>query len=403
MKDVDQRGASRPEDLGFGEEAALLKRTARRLFERRVPTDALHRMVASTIDPIRACVWDRALWDEVVELGWTAVGVPEEREGFGMPLSAVVGLVEEVGRACLPSPLVATACATYVLRACEAAAAGELLERIAAGAAASLALCDRRGSWASGDTEVEARVEGDRVTLRGRAYFVQDAQKAEVLVVKARAPEGVGLFVVDVDAAGVRVHPDAILDLTRDQAQVEFDGVELSLESCVAAAAGEGARALRAAEPAILVLIAADMVGAAEWQLQTTAEYARTRVQFDRPLGFFQAVKHPLVDMMTMIDEARSLVYDAAWAFDNAPAEAEACARAAKSSASDAASYCSGRSVQLHGGIGFTWESFVHLYFKRQKHNEALFGDGVYQRERLAELWIGPIGGDVDPSRSAAP
>ena len=128
------------------------------------------------------------------------------------------------------------------------------------------------------------------------------------------------------------------------------------------------------------------MCGAGEWQLQTTAAYAQVRRQFDRPLGFFQAVKHPLVNAMLVIDQARSLVYTAACAIDSEPDEAERFARMAKSSAADMAAFCSGRSVQLHGGIGFTWECDVHLYFKRQLHNQMLFGDAVYQRAKLAAL-----------------
>ncbi|MCA9716305.1 MAG: acyl-CoA dehydrogenase family protein [Myxococcales bacterium] len=387
-----------PDDFGFEDDAALLKRTARRLLETRASTDALHRLVAGRVDATRECLWDQALWAELVALGWTAIAVPESADGFGMGLPAICGLIEEVGRAALPSPLVATLCATYVLRACDSPAAEALLRRVAEGAAVSLAGTDARGSWEHEDTDVTATSSGGagsngQVTLDGVACYVQDAQKAEVFLVKARAPAGVGLYVVDARAPGVTVHPDAILDLTRDQARVELRGVTLPADASVAAAPPDGPRALRAAEPAMLAILAADMVGAAEWQLQTTAEYARTRVQFDRPLGFFQAVKHPLVDMMMKIDEARSLVYDAACSFEHEPAHAELRARMAKSSASDAAAYCSSRSVQLHGGIGFTWECFVHLYFKRQKHNEVLLGDGAYQRAKLADALIGPIGG----------
>jgi len=136
----------------------------------------------------------------------------------------------------------------------------------------------------------------------------------------------------------------------------------------------------------MLTIVAADMTGAAEWQLGTTTEYAKVRRQFDRPLGFFQAVKHPIVNMMIAIDEARSLVYNAACAIDVEPQAAERYARMAKSAASDAAAFCSSRSVQLHGGIGFTWECDVQIYFKRQKHSQMLLGDGIYQREKLAAL-----------------
>lgn len=382
-----------PDDFGFDEEAQILKETARRLLRDHLPPDALHRLVAASCDSARAtaCVWDEALWRQIVALGWTAVAVPEAAGGFGMKLAAIAGLVEEVGRAAVPSPLVATLCATYVLAACETEAAAALLRRIAEGAAVSLAITDRRGSWEVEDGDVVAS-GADAAVLNGTAWFVQDAGKADVFLVKARTPTGVGFYIVDADAPGVTVVADAILDLTRDQAHVELRDVAADR---IAAEPGQAAEVWRAAEPAILVVLAADMVGAAEWQLQTTVEYARTRVQFERPIGFFQAVKHPLVDMMVQIDEARSLVHDAACAYDHEPAMAETCARMAKSAASDAASYCSGRSVQLHGGIGFTWECNVHIYFKRQKHNEALYGDGAYQRAKLADVLIGPIGGET--------
>jgi alkylation response protein AidB-like acyl-CoA dehydrogenase len=379
---------TRPHDFGFDEAAQILKDTARRLLQDHCAPEALHRLVAAGSEPERAseCVWDEALWRRMLDLGWTAVAVPERAGGFGMGLVAIAGLVEELGRAAVPSPLVATLCATYVAAACDTDAARQLLVRIAAGFSVSLATTDRRGSWAAEDTDVVVDETG---ALNGTAWFVQDARKVAGLIVKARSPRGVGLYLVDVDAAGVAIVPDAILDLTRDQAHVELRDVR---DAQVLASPGDGLRALVAAEPALLTIVAADMVGAAEWQLQTTAEYARTRVQFERPIGFFQAVKHPLVDMMVQIDAARSLVYDAACAFDHEPEAAEVCARMAKAAASDAASYCSGRSVQLHGGIGFTWECFIHLWFKRQKHNEALYGDGAYQRARLADELLGRIG-----------
>jgi alkylation response protein AidB-like acyl-CoA dehydrogenase len=130
------------------------------------------------------------------------------------------------------------------------------------------------------------------------------------------------------------------------------------------------------------------MVGAAEWQLQTTVEYAQQRKQFDRPLGFFQAVKHQLVNVMIAIDESKSLLYSAACALDHEPARARELAHMAKASASETAGFASGRSVQCHGGIGFTWECFVQLYFKRQEHSRRLWGDAAWHRARLAELLI---------------
>jgi alkylation response protein AidB-like acyl-CoA dehydrogenase len=172
-----------------------------------------------------------------------------------------------------------------------------------------------------------------------------------------------------------------------------------------------GSETLDRAWPAILTTVAADLCGSSEWQLQTTVEYAKTRKQFDRPIGFFQAVKHPLTNAMIAIDRARSLVYHAACCIDSMLESGEASdldvrtdaqfeqalqnSRMAKSAASDAGRFMSGRSVQLHGGIGFTWECDVHLYFKRSMHNQMLYGDATHQRRALADLLIGEVSADA--------
>lgn len=369
---------TRPHDFGFDEEAALLRDAACRLFTNSCPPDALHRLVAAHTG-VYDIAWDRALWRQMIDLGWTAVAVPTAAGGFGMNLAAIAGLAEQCGRFAVPSPLISTLCATHVLAACTTDAARAQLRRIVDGAAATLAVTDRRGSWHPEHTDVTCTGDG----LTGTAWFVQDARKADILLIKARSADGVHLYTIDAAASGVTITPDAIHDLTRDQAHITFKDAAATRIADI--------DAFKIAEPAILVTLTADMVGAAEWQLQTTAEYARTRVQFDRPIGFFQAVKHPLVDMMLQIDRARTLLYDAACAVDHEPATAEVRARMAKSAASDAAAYCSDRSVQLHGGIGFTWECNVHIWLKRQLHNEALFGDGPYQRARLADILISPL------------
>jgi alkylation response protein AidB-like acyl-CoA dehydrogenase len=374
-------------DFGFGPDEQMVRDQARRFLADHVPADKLRAMVArdhleAYETEVQPASWDEELWREMVGLGWTALGVPEAAGGLGMKPIVSVALAEEIGRVALPSPLPATMLATAVLRA---AGATSWLERVAAGEPATLAVTPESGSWQPGDTDVEARSHGGAVVLAGRAAFVQDARKCRLLVVAARGAAGVGLYVVPTDAPGVRVVPDRIVDLTRDQATVVFDDARVA-PAAVAAPEGQGARALEQALPTILALLAADLCGAAEWQLQTTAEYARTRVQFERPIGFFQSVKHPLVNVMLAIDRARSLTYAAACALDEDPTDAPRLARMAKAAASDAGAFASDRSVQLHGGIGFTWESDVHIWFKRQKHSEQLFGNAVYQRARLAEL-----------------
>lgn len=372
---------TQPDDYGFSEEALLLKDSARKFFSSHFPTDKLHRMVAADPNPSRMpeAHWDRELWQQLLELGWTLLAVPESAGGLGLPAVAVAGLVEEAGRAAFPCPLLATLNTTYVLAACGEPGNAALME-IAEGSTATLALTNRHGSWQSAETELSV----DNGKINGTAWFVQDARKVDRFLVCAKKGSGHSLYWVDATASGISLQPDAIVDLTRDQAHIEFYEVEAHEVST------DGISALDQAFPAIWTMLAADVVGAAEWQLQTTTEYAQTRTQFDRPLGFFQGVKHPLVNVMVQIDETKSLVYNAACAIDNEPERAAEFAHMAKASASETAAFASSRSVQFHGGIGYTWECFVQLYFKRQKHSQLLWGDAAWHRAKLADIVLGP-------------
>ena len=375
--------SEQPKNFGFGEDETMLRDSARKFFADNASADKIHAQVAHDPDIHRSieCIWDKDLWQQIVELGWTAVCVPEAAGGVGMPLVAAVAIAEEAGKAAFPSPLISTYCATFALMACGSDAASAALGDIATGKPTSLAVTNEQGSWESADTDVSV-ADGK---LNGTAWFVQDAMKADRFVVSASDGSGIGLYQVEANAEGVTITPDGIIDLTRDQAHVTFDKV-----ACVELApAGEGDKALTSAMPSILTIVSADMVGAGEWLLQTTVEYAKTRVQFDRPLGFFQAVKHPLVNVMLDVDRAKSLTYAAACDIDFGAHDAELTARMAKSQASDMAVFASSRAVQFHGGIGFTWECYVHLFFKRQMHNHVLYGDGKYHRAKLADAVIG--------------
>ncbi|HYC01239.1 MAG TPA: acyl-CoA dehydrogenase family protein [Candidatus Limnocylindrales bacterium] len=387
---------AQPRDFGFGQDEQMVRDQARRFLKDNLPVDKLRALVArdhheayeSATQPV---YWDQKLWASATELGWTGLGVPAEAGGAGMGLVAVAALAEEAGRAALPSPLVSTFCTAEVLKAASAAAgpdgaaAAGALARIASGSAASLAISGDSPAWDVSETAVRAQDRSGGVMLSGTSYFVQDARKAGFFLIAARGDETV-LAVVDADAPGVTIDPDRIVDLTRDQASVVFSNVEVPAQAVVARGAQADA-ALRRAEPALLTIVAADLCGGAEWLLQTTAEYARTRKQFDRPIGFFQAVKHPIVNMMVEIDRARSLVYAAASAIDHEPENGERLARMAKAAASDAAAFVAGRAIQLHGGIGFTWECDVHIWVKRLQHNQFLYGDGSHHRARLAEIF----------------
>lgn len=374
---------TQPKNFGFGEDETMLRDSARKFFADNCSADKIHSQVAHNYDIYRdiESIWDKNLWSQICELGWTAACVPEEAGGIGMPVVAAVALAEEAGKAAFPSPLISTFNATFALRACKSDAATKVLGDIATGTSATLAMTNQKGSWEAQDTDVTV-TDGK---LSGTAWFVQDAKKVERFVVSASTDKGVGLYVVDPSAAGVQIIADGIIDLTRDQAHIVFNNVE----AIEVAAPGTGDKALAEALPAILCIISADIVGSGEWLLQTTTDYASVRVQFDHPLGFFQAVKHPLVNVMLAVDQTKSLVYNAACAIDNEPEQAERLARMAKSSASDMAVFSSSRSVQFHGGIGFTWECFIHIFFKRQMHNHVLYGDAKYQRAKLADMLMG--------------
>jgi alkylation response protein AidB-like acyl-CoA dehydrogenase len=380
-------------DFGFGEDEQLLRDLARRFLDEHMPVERLRALVAADPDAAyhrgERSAWDEGIWKQIGELGWAGLAVPESAGGVGGRMVGIAALVEEIGRHALPSPLVATLCSAFALRAAGTPAADAWLARIADGAAASLAITDARGSWQLEDCGVGARSDGADLVLSGAAHFVQDAFKADLLVVSARGESGLVLCVVPADGAGVALGQDHIHDLTRDQATARFDGARVPRENIVSE---EGAAALRRAWPALLVAVSADLCGTSEWQLQATVEYAKQRKQFERQIGFFQAVKHPLVNAMIEIDRARSLLYHAACCIDTGSEDAEVAARMAKSAASDAGAFISDRSVQLHGGIGFTWECDVHLFFKRSMHNQMLYGDGAYQRRLIAEKLIGPIG-----------
>jgi alkylation response protein AidB-like acyl-CoA dehydrogenase len=386
--------AAPPRDFGFGEDEQLLRDLARRFLDEHLPVERLRALVAS--DPDAAYhrgerpAWDEGIWKQIGELGWAGLAVPEAAGGVGGKMVGIAALVEEVGRHALPSPLVSTLCAAFALRAAGTPSADAWLARIADGAAAALAITDARGSWDPEHCGVAARADGSGLVLSGMAHFVQDAFKADFLVVSARRENGLVLCVVPTDGAGVVLGQDHIHDLTRDQATVRFEDARVPRENVVGE---DGADALRRAWPALLVTVAADLCGSSEWQLQATVEYAKQRKQFDRQIGFFQAVKHPLVNAMIEIDRARSLLYHAACCIDTGDPDAEVAARMAKSAASDAGAFISDRSVQLHGGIGFTWECDVHLFFKRSLHNQMLYGDGAHQRKLIADALIGPIGG----------
>lgn len=373
-----QPNKQQPRDFGFGEEQEMLKDQARRFMDDKQPINFIRATTKGTEDPYhgeeRPGSFDEATWNEMVALGWTALAVPEAAGGVGMDLVTAVGLIEEVGRAAMPTPLTSTLQATFVLREAGTDAATALLGEIAEGRSATLAIHGRDGALEADSTDVTV-TDGK---LNGTAFYVQDLQKVSTIVVSASDGGTIKLYRIDCTAEGVALAYDKIVDLSRDQGRVTLTNADAV---CVSE---EGEKTLNAALPALLTLVSADIAGGCEWLLQATAEYAKVRVQFDRPIGFFQAVKHPIVNMMIKTDQTRSLAYAAACAYDTEPETAHKAAHLAKSSASDTAEFCANRATQLHGGIGFTWEHDVQIFHKRVMHSAQLYGDGVWQRSQAA-------------------
>ena len=320
---------SQPKDFGFNEDVQMLKESFARFLAEQNTIESLRPSIRGTEDPIhgadRPAFYDEKAWQQCVELGMHAVSIPEAQGGIGMGLVAAVAIAEEIGRYAWASPLSNILQATFVLKQADSDAARALLEDMAGGLRVGLGLYGEEGSLLPDSTDVLAS-DG---RLTGTSWYVQDAMKSQVLVVSAKTAQGVELFRVDLAEQGVTIHRDRIVDLTRDQAHIEMVNVPAT------PLAENGADCLKRAAPALATLVAADLAGAGEWQLQATSEYAKVRQQFDRPIGFFQAVKHPIVNMMIQVDEARSLVYNAAAAHDFDPEDAARSAHLAKSSASD--------------------------------------------------------------------
>ena len=310
---------------------------------------------------------DRAVWNRIVEeQGWQAVAIAEADGGFGYSWLELALIFEELGRALTPCPLLGTALATAAL---SAAGRSEVLGQIAAGAPAALAL----------DTDITASREGGRWVLTGSARRVVDGSMAEHLVLKTDA----GFFLVD--GAALSPEPLTPLDVTRPMASFHLE--ELSLPEA-AHLAGVEADSIRMIGE---TLLAAQAVGAAEASLELAVEYAKTRKQFGKPIGSFQAIQHKCADMLLAVESARSATWYAAWAVANGASDQRMAARTAKATASEALSLCAAENIQIHGGIGFTWAHDAHLYFKRAQASSTLFGDPAEHRRAVAPALLGAL------------
>jgi alkylation response protein AidB-like acyl-CoA dehydrogenase len=330
--------------------------------------------------------YDAATWGEMVGLGWTGIALPESCGGSSMGIGSVVPVVESMGRAMLGTPLISsTLAAQLLLRASPGSASEPILGEIAAGAVATVALLES-ADW--GDPHMASRLDGEG-RLLGTKKFVTDASAADIFVVALDHGDGLALGVVRAgqlpDGA---ISPCRLIDLTKRAATVDFSGVQLDPSALITGPA-VGA-ALRDHYLIGALLSAAEGVGSAAACLDTVVEYLKTRRQFGKLIGSYQALKHPAVDILSAVDSGRSFIYHAAsLAVDESLGrDAEIACRMAKAQATETLTHAGDRAVQFHGGMGFTWECDAQLYIRRAQWTQQQFGDAQHHRKRLAALLL---------------
>jgi len=327
-------------------------------------------------------------WKSARELGWTAIDLPEALGGLGLGFTALGFVVEEHGRRIAPGPFLATL-TQFLPLVCEAGAP-EQLERFAAPAGAgalrgALAVDHGRAAEHAPGDRLRARRDGPDWVLEGERTYVLDGDVADEIALAARVDEGdgVGLFVVPQGAAAAR--RVVALDASRPLAHLRFDGVRVKPDR-VLGTPGRSARALGRALERATVAAALECVGACQTLLELAIEHAKSRRQFDQPIGAFQAIQHKCADMYVQLEKARATAYFAMMTLAEDDSRRTLAASMAKAAASDCQRLICKDGIQIHGGMGYTWESDVHLFVKRAKTLEALFGTGVAHRQRVAEL-----------------
>ncbi|MBF67627.1 MAG: acyl-CoA dehydrogenase [Gammaproteobacteria bacterium] len=329
--------------------------------------------------------FDPAEWQEMAELGWLGIAVPEAYGGLGLGLGSVVPVVESMGRALLGSPFFATTLAAQALTDGGSEEQKQTwLPKLATGMVGTVALIEEDGDWDLSNVSAEAHEDGGNLILAGTKTFVLDAATADVMIVSVRVNGEVKLLLVeqdDIDAANVL--RDVVIDETRRSYTVTLDGIQVSPDNVLESAC------LEEVQNAALLLLAAEIAGGAAGCLKVVVEYLNTRKQFDKLIGSYQALKHPTVDILLGMEAARSHLYHAATVIDGDDARSiEIALRMAKAHGSRAFAFAGDRAVQFHGGFGFTYECDAQLFLRRALWCQYQFGDERYHRQRLAPLLL---------------
>ena len=369
-------------DFGFNEEQDMLRDTCRQFLEQEAPLARMREMGENGR-------FDRVLWGQIADLGWVALAIPEENDGLGLGLVDLLVLAEEHGRLCQPGLFLSTTGVAMVLAELASEAQRKVwLPKIATGeCTATWAHYEPEGGWGAEDVALQVKKTGDGWVLSGTKRLVADAIDADLFLVSARAEDGPGLFLVPSSTSGIDIKPHLGLDLVRTLAEVEFDSVRV--ENAARISLDEGKDGIERALQIAVVLQCGESLGVAESLLEMTVEYAKGREQFGRPIGSFQVIRHKCADMRIALDGIRSLTRYAALAVQDDFEDAAEAVHAAKSHVGEAIAYMAGEALQIHGGVGFTWEYDVHVFLRRAKCNQVLFGDPVWHNEQIAEGLLG--------------
>lgn len=362
--------------FGFSGEQEEFRGVMRRFLAERSPTTEVRRLM-ETPDG-----WEREGWRALnMQLGLTAVHIPETHGGQGFGYSELGIVLEEAGRALLCAPLLATAlAASAIMNAGTAEQQAALLPGIAAGnTVATLAVAEDGGGWEAADVRLTATGTGGGWRLDGAKGYVLDGTTADLIVVLARGPRGLSFFTVAGDAAGLSRRALRTIDTTRRLARLTFAGVAAAPLGTAGGAGVPFARTMLQAA----AMLASEMVGGAERLREDALAYAKMRYQFGRPIASFQSLKHKAADMLVDVELAKAAAYYAAAALDEGDEELGMVCHLAKAAASEAYVQTAIHAVQIHGGIGFTWDNDTQLWFKRAKGSEVLFGDAHAHREAM--------------------
>ena len=358
--------------FGLTETQQVLKNSAREFFPAEFPMAEVRRIMETET------AFDQPLWTKMADHGWCGIIFPEQYDGLGLGMVELAATMEEMGRVLVPGPFLAGLLAGTILdiAGSEEQKAKYLAPICRGEKKATLALLESSARWDPAAVQMKA--------IHGQKLFVPDAGVADFLIVAARDGAELALHLVDGKADGVHIRPSPAMDATRKLCEVAFCGVKGELLGSGAAAE----RALAHALDVATVALVAEMVGGMQKVLDTTVEYAKTRKQFGKPIGQYQAIQIHCADMLVLTESSRSAAYYAAYAVQNRLPEARAAVSVAKAYASDAYREVGNKGIQCHGGMGFTWENDLHLYYRRAKASELAFGDATYHRERIARLVI---------------